>query len=124
MLWEAPHGIMVNARYTYRSAQPKSLEPDGTDAAEPGDRALGGGAVFERNTGRKNNQFRSLDIRVSKVFDINGWQVEPILEGFNLTNSDNFLNPQVTNLIFNFDGTIQSGSGIPRQLQLGVKARW
>jgi len=27
----------------------------------------------------------------------------------------------VTNLVFNFDGTIRSGNGDPRQLQLGVR---
>ncbi|MDJ0835456.1 MAG: TonB-dependent receptor [Acidobacteriota bacterium] len=124
VLWEAPYGIQVNGRYTYRSGQPKSLKPDGTDAVEPGQRALGGGEVFERNTGRKNNELRSLDIRVSKVFQFNGWELEPIIEGFNLTNSRNLLNPAVTSLVFNFDGTVQSGAGIPRQIQIGVKGRW
>ncbi len=80
--------------------------------------------VSPRNTGRKNNEFRSLDIRISKVFQFEGWQLEPIIEGFNLTNSRNLLNPSVTNLVFNFDGTVQSGAGQPRQLQVGMKGRW
>ena len=32
--------------------------------------------------------------------------------------------PEVTNLIFNFDGTVQSGLGDPRQAQLGVRLIW
>jgi hypothetical protein len=36
---------------------------------------------------------------------------------FNLTNSANIKRPEVTNLVFNFDGTVQSGHGDPRQLQ-------
>jgi hypothetical protein len=39
-------------------------------------------------------------------------------------NSDNFRRPEVTNLIFNFDGTVQSGVGDPRQMQLGLRAIW
>ena len=33
----------------------------------------------------------------------------------------NFLRPQVTELAFNFDGTVRSGAGDPRQMQLGVR---
>ena len=42
-------------------------------------------------------------------------------EIFNITNSRNIRRPEVTNLIFNFDGTVQSGFGDPRQAQLGVR---
>jgi hypothetical protein len=30
----------------------------------------------------------------------------------------------VTNLIFNFDGTVQEGAGEPRQVQLGARVTW
>ena len=30
----------------------------------------------------------------------------------------------MTNLIFNFDGTVQSGAGEPRQFQFGVRVAW
>jgi len=125
ILWNAPGDVQINTRYTYRSAQPKSLKADGTDANEPADRYDPvTDTVSPRNTGRKNNEFRSLDIRISKVFRFEGWELEPIIEGFNLTNSRNLLNPSVTNLVFNFDGTVQSGAGQPRQIQLGMKGRW
>ena len=46
--------------------------------------------------------------------------VEPVVDVFNLFNSENLRRPEVTNLIFNFDGTVQSGVGDPRQMQLGA----
>jgi len=41
---------------------------------------------------------------------------------FNLTGNDNFRDPAYGGLLFNFDGTIRSGLGDPRQVQAGV--RW
>jgi len=52
---------------------------------------------------------------------VGDYTVQPIIDIFNLTNSDNFLVPQVTNLIFNFDGTVRSGAGEPREIQVGVR---
>ena len=53
--------------------------------------------------------------------DVGGTKIEPIFEVFNLFNSPNFRRPEVTSLIFNFDGTVQSGAGDPRQFQIGVR---
>ncbi|HEX9688350.1 MAG TPA: hypothetical protein VGB47_04675, partial [Thermoanaerobaculia bacterium] len=114
----------VNARYAYRSAQPKSIKADGTDAAIPSDRINPDGTVTRRNLGRKDNKFSSLDLRLSKEFNLSVLTIEPIIEAFNLFNSDNFLSPEVTNLVFNFDGTIRSGNGDPRQVQLGLRVTW
>ena len=47
--------------------------------------------------------------------------VEPGVDVFNVFNSKNLRRPEVTNLIFNFDGTVQSGVGDPRQVQVGVR---
>lgn len=124
VLWNAPYGFEVNARFTYRSAQPLSLTEDGTVANTPQDRINDDGSIFPRNTGRKDNQYRSIDLRIARPFAWGQATIEPVLEVFNLTNSSNFLAPQTTNLIFNFDGTVQSGAGIPRQIQLGIKGRW
>ena len=77
--------------------------------------------MTRRNLGRKDNEFSSLDLRLSRDFAVGGLTVEPIVEVFNLFNEDNFLRPQVTELIFNFDGTVRSGLGDPRQVQLGVR---
>lgn len=119
--WKAPGAIDVNLRYQYRSAQPKSITRTGADAQTPQDRINPDGSVTERNLGRKDNTFNSFDIRVSRAFQAGKVQIEPILEVFNVFNSKNLRKPEVTNLIFNFDGTVSSGSGDPRQAQLGLR---
>jgi hypothetical protein len=123
-LWNAPLGIDVNVRYSYRSSQPKSIKADGTDAVNFTDRINPDGSVTRRNLGRKDNAYHNADIRVSRPFQIAPLTVEPIVEVFNLLNSDNFLTPEITNLVFNFDGTIRSGDGDPRQVQLGLRVTW
>jgi hypothetical protein len=120
-LWQAPGAIDVNLRYAYRSAQPKSITASGADAATPQDRINPDGSVTRRNLGRKDNQFNALDLRVSHDFQVGKFTVQPALDVFNVFNKANFRRPEVTNLIFNFDGTVQSGAGDPRQAQLGVR---
>ena len=44
-----------------------------------------------------------------------------IVDAFNLTNRANPKHPETTSLLFNFDGTVQSGLGDPRQAQLGLR---
>ncbi len=140
LLWNAPLGVDLNMRYSYRSAQPQSLSCVvsvafcGKDsfgnsrfmaiAQTPQDRINPDGSVTQRNLGRKDNQFSSLDFRLTKAFPYGKYKVEPAIDVFNLLNSNNFHRPEVTNLIFNFDGTVQSGVGEPRQMQLGVRVIW
>jgi hypothetical protein len=133
LLWNAPYGIDLNVRYSYRSAQPQSLTASGAIADTPQARCSKRNAdgsctadaiVNQRNTGRKDNEFSSLDFRVSKQFGVGGVTLEPALDVFNLMNSENFRRPEVTNLIFNFDGTVQSGNGDPRQMQLALRVIW
>ena len=133
LLWNAPYGTNVNFRYSYRSAQPKSITATGADANTPQDRCsqldangicTAGSVVTQRNLGRKDNQFSSLDIRVARPIQYAGVTVEPAVDVFNLFNSKNLRRPEVTNLVFNFDGTVQSGTGDPRQFQLGLRVIW
>jgi hypothetical protein len=127
LLWAAPHGIDVNVRATYLDNQPLDIDENGNPVQgfPPVQRCIGectvGGAVFERNQGEKDNEFTTIDLRVSKDFQAGGYTIQPIFEVFNLTGSDNFLVPEVTNLIFNFDGTVRSGAGEPRRFQIGVR---
>jgi len=123
-LWNAPYGLDLNLRYSYRSAQPKSIKADGTDANTPQDRINPDGSVTRRNLGRKDNQYSSLDFRLSKQFNAMGVTLEPAIDVFNLFNSKNLRRPEVTSLVFNFDGTVQSGVGDPRQLQLAMRVLW
>ncbi|REJ86158.1 MAG: hypothetical protein DWQ30_00640 [Acidobacteria bacterium] len=120
-LWRAPLGFNVNARYTYRSAQPISLTASGDIAQTPQDRINPDGSVTQRNLGRRDNEFKSLDLRVSRFFSVGDRQLELIVDVFNVLNDTNLLNPQTTNLVFNFDGTIAAGTGMPRQVQLGLR---
>jgi hypothetical protein len=130
LLWRTPGDVNLNFRYSYRSAQPISLRPDGTPSqtpfvAGPSDRIRPDGSVVQRNTGRKDNTYSALDVRLSREFRT-GTRVslEPIVEVFNVFNSPNLLVPAATNLIFNFDGTVRAGLGDPRQAQLGLRVIW
>ena len=124
-LWKAPGAVNVNVRYSYRSAQPLDLGADGKAAGTPADRIRKDGSVVERNTGRKDNVFSALDLRLSREFKASGKvRIEPIVEIFNVLNSKNLFAPQTTNLIFNFDGTVRAGLGDPRQAQIGVRLVW
>ncbi|HEX7180943.1 MAG TPA: carboxypeptidase regulatory-like domain-containing protein [Thermoanaerobaculia bacterium] len=113
-LFRLPWGLDLNARYSYRSAQPRSVanrQPGGT-----------GTFIILRNTERKDNEFNALDLRLSKAIAVGGLHVEPILEVFNVFDEPNFLRPEVTNgVAASFDGTIRSGGGDPRQVQLGLR---
>ncbi len=113
-------GFEFNTRVSARSAQPQSV------GNTPQDRIQPDGSIIKRNTLRKDNEFFTWDIRVSRPFKLrdSSVSIEPIFEVFNLTNSKNIRRPEVTNLIFNFDGTVQSGLGDPRQVQLGVRVRF
>jgi hypothetical protein len=129
VVWNTPGSVNVNLRDSSRSPQPQSLRPDGTPSqtpfvAGPSDRIRGDGSVVTRNTGRKDNTLSALDLRLSREFGMGNVRVEPIFEVFNLLNSANFRRPEVTSLVFNFDGTVQSGVGDPRQAQVGLRVIW
>ncbi|KAF0221488.1 MAG: hypothetical protein FD167_5043, partial [bacterium] len=111
-VYNAPYGIQVSTIVQVRSAQPDSV---------PG---RGFGTTIKRNTIRKNNAFTTFDIRVSKSFKLfDSAQIEALVEVFNIANSRNLISiPRP--LTFNFDGTVRSGFGEPRQAQLGVKVKF
>ena len=121
LLWTGPWGINTSFRWSYRDPQPLSLTEDGIPAATPQDRINRDGSITQRNLGEKDNEYNSFDIRLSKDFGVGNWTIQPVLDVFNLFNNDNFITPQVTALLFNFDGTIRSGAGEPREMQLGVR---
>ena len=121
LLWQGPKAVDVSLRYAYRSAQPQSITATGAIANTPQDRINPDGSVTRRNLGRKDNVFNSLDLRPSRDFQYGRLTIQPSLDVFNVFNSANFRRPEVTNLIFNFDGTVQSGNGDPRQAQLGLR---
>jgi hypothetical protein len=128
-------GFAVNNRVSVYSAQPVSLScgpspfsplapPAGERATSALDRNCADGHVLQRNTARKDNAYFSWDLRISRQLPVGrpGQALEAIVEVFNVTGNDNFRDPAYGGLLFNFDGTIRSGLGDPRQLQVG--ARW
>ena len=133
-LIKLPAGLYMDNRVSYYSAQPVSVScgpspfspfapPAGQRATSAADRNCSDGHVLQRNTLRKDNEYFSIDVRLSRPFNVGArGQVEAIVEVFNLTGNDNFRDPAYGGLLFNFDGTIRSGLGDPRQVQAGV--RW
>ena len=134
------HGFQINNRVSYYSAQPTSMScgprqgnpfapAAGQRATGPADRICGSlgspatDSVLQRNTLRKDNAFFSWDVRISKALPVGrpGQQLEIIAEVFNLTGADNFRDPSFATYL-NFDGTLRSGLGDPRQFQVGM--RW
>ncbi len=115
-LYQAPWGIELSPRFSARSAQPVSF------GGSPSDRIQKDGTIIKRNSLRKKNEFYSFDFRASKAFKLNErFTAQGIVDVFNLFDSANPKKPEVTGLLFNFDGTVTSGLGDPRQAQLGVK---
>jgi len=134
-LVKLPGGFYMNNRVSAYSAQPVSEQCDpatnagnGQRAASPDQRICRNGTgtitrILKRNTLRKDNAYFSWDVRLSRPINAGRQgQAELIIEVFNVTNTDNFKDPAYGGLLFNFDGTIRSGLGDPRQLQAGV--RW
>ncbi|HEX8087332.1 MAG TPA: hypothetical protein VF762_00670, partial [Blastocatellia bacterium] len=88
------------------------------------DRPFVNGLDVGRNTIRKKNQFYSFDFRITRIFKVTeNVQIEPLVEVFNLFNNTNLVSVPRP-LLFNFDGTVRSGFGDPRQAQVGVKVRF
>ena len=123
-----PGDLYLNNRLSAYSAQPASEAcgagnvGTGQRASTPSQRICPDGHVLQRNTIRRDNAYFSWDIRLSKPFNL-GRQgaLEAIFEAFNVTNHDNFKDPSSGGTFRNFDGTIRSGLGEPRQFQAGVR---
>ena len=96
LLLELPGGISLNNVVRYLSASPASEQcaNRGARAAQPADRICADGSILQRNTLRRENEFFTWDLRVSRRFVLgDGTTLEPILEVFNVTNADNFVDP-------------------------------
>ncbi|MDE0394307.1 MAG: TonB-dependent receptor [Gammaproteobacteria bacterium] len=120
-------GIRVSHLFRQLTASPVSARcaDPGQRAAEPADRICADGTVLQRNTLRRDNGLFTWDLRISREFVLGGGIVlEPVLEIFNLTNEDNFLDTAHGSLLFNFDGTIQSGLGDTRRAQVGGRVQF
>jgi hypothetical protein len=139
--WQAPKGIDVNVRYSYRSAQPLSVNAAGEPIGFLADRIEANqpfsgycfftyspecfdAPVTQRNLGKKDNKLNVWDLRVSKDFEMGKYTIQPAIDIFNVFDEANFLRPEVGGLDFNFDGTLRTGAGDPQEIQLGVRVFW
>ncbi len=114
--YAAPLGIELSPRFSAHTAQPVSIDGSNHSVLQAN------GTVIKRNTARKDNAYTSFDFRVAKRWNLGErFRLEGAIDTFNLFNSKNLKQPQNGNLLFNFDGTLTSGLGDPRQAQLGVK---
>jgi len=126
LLNRLPGKIFLNNRFSFYSAQPVSEKcvnnaPSGQRGAAA-DRVCANGTILARNTLRRDNSYASWDLRVSHPFAVrSGQSVEAIIEVFNVLGRNNFRDPAFNGLLFNFDGTVRSGLGDPRQIQAGVR---
>ena len=115
-LWQAPWGIEFSPLISFHTPQPKSF------GVTPQDRILGNGYIIKRNSLWKDNTFFGLDFRADKNFRLSErFRLQATVDAFNLTDRANPKHPETTSLLFNFDGTVQSGLGDPRQAQLGLR---
>jgi hypothetical protein len=111
-LYQGPWGIEFSPIFSFHTPQPISVA----------NRVLANGYIVKRNTLYKDNQFFSWNMRIDKNFQITErFKLQAIVDIFNLTNNKNLKFPANGNLLFNFDGTVQSGLGDPRQAQLGLR---
>jgi hypothetical protein len=129
-LFDLPKGVQLTALAQYRSANPTTgtdlVGQDLNNDGHANDRRFVNGVDVGRNQQEKDNQFFTLDLRASKIFMLAGGKsVEALFEVFNLTDSDNNIVSQISGgLLFDFSGTIRSGTGDPRQAQIGVRFRF
>ena len=127
LLSRLPGQFALNNRFSYSSAQPVS-ETCGTNNVGTGRRGASSsrvcpnGTILDRNTLRRDNDFASWDVRLSRPFAVrSGQNIEASLEVFNVLGRNNFKDPAFNGLLFNFDGTVRSGLGDPRQIQAGLR---
>lgn len=125
-VFDMPYHFVLTTIFQARSAQPDSvlLANDANLDGNSTDRPFVNGKDIGRNTIRKHNQFYTFDFRVTRLFNVTEKvTIEPLIEVFNLFNNTNMISAPRP-LLFNFDGTLRSGFGDPRQAQIGVKLKF
>ena len=111
-MWSGPCGIEFAPLISFHSPQPVSVA----------NRILANSYIVNRNTLWKDDTFFALDFRADKNFKLSErFRLQASVDAFNLTNRANPKHPETNGLLFNFDGTVQSGLGDPRQAQLGLR---
>jgi hypothetical protein len=108
--FELPAAFQFDTRVQARTAQPITPNPRSLNGVDRG-----------RNSERKDNEYFSLDWRLSRPFRVGATEIIPTIEMFNTFNNANNINPLSTPALFDFSGFLRTGVGDPRQVQLAVK---
>jgi hypothetical protein len=102
-----PWGFDGNLRIQARTAQPNATPRSATTS---------------RNEGRKDNEYSSVDWRLSRPIKFGErYRLTPMFEMFNTFNSKNNVNTLSAPPLFDFNGFLRVGVGDPRTAQLAVK---
>jgi hypothetical protein len=140
MNWLAPGGVQLAGILQYRSGSPWNVttgrdsngdteQNDRPDLADPNGDRYDRNTYFADFTGRVGNlgrnantgpSFVTLDVRVSKLFEVQRLRFEGFVEAFNATNKVNFSSPN-GNLRSSLFGTSTSIQGQQRQIELGLR---
>src|SRR5688500_2487294 len=140
MNWMMPGGIQLASILQYRSGSPWNVttgrdnngdteQNDRPDLVNPNGDRFDRTTYFGDFTGRVGNlgrnanigpSFVTLDVRVSRWFELQGLKSAGCVEAFNATNKVNFGSPQ-GNLRSSLFGTSTSIQGNMRQVELGFR---
>lgn len=126
-LYQTPWwGIGISGSIKYASGSPGNVTV-GSDINQDGqtgtDRPTVDGVHFDRNSYRQP-AFRSLDLRLSKDFNVGPGQISIFADCFNCTNEDNFT---ITNFTWGVGQTpdtrflTRNAGGDPRTIQFGAR---
>jgi hypothetical protein len=126
VVYHAPYDVDVSGIFTFMSGRPYSanwgrdINGDGesNDRAEPGSN---GTVWVERNTYRID-EWANFDLRVSKTFRIDKYEITGLFEGFNLFNWESPSSVYSTSRYSSFGLT--SSYQNSRRLQLGARIRF
>ncbi len=125
-VWKAPYDIMVSGILVWQSGNPYSaawgLDLNGD--SQTNDRAApdSGGTVWvARNTYRAPS-YKNFDMRVSKIFRIDRFQIEGIFEAFNMFNWTSTTSVYNTSRYTSFG--LPSSYQSSRRLQIGARIRF
>jgi hypothetical protein len=128
-VWDSPWwGIGFSGGFRYTTGSPYSATTGreiNNDGVSTTDRPTVNGVHFERNSFRQPDSY-SLDLRVSKSFDVGPGAIRAYVECYNCSDASNRFVPssnqiwgagQTPNASFDID----SGVGTPRTFQLGLR---
>lgn len=125
IVWNAPYGINVSGIITAMSGRPYSADwGRDLNGDTQNDRAIevGDDLVWVERNSYRMGAFKNVDLRISKVFNIDRYRIEGIFEAFNLFNWESETSVYSTSRYSSFGNP--SGFQWSRRLQIGARVRF